>query len=114
MVVLGNVLIGLGQALYALLQLYLFLMIGRAIISWVDANPYNPIVRFIVQATEPPRRFVARLLPSSLRQLPIDVAFLVLFGLIIFLQYAVAQTMIDVGYGMKPAPPGFRGRGEVL
>jgi YggT family protein len=113
MFALGNVLIGLGQALYLILQFYLFVMIGRAIISWVDASPYNPIVRFLVMATEPPRRAVARLLPSSLRQLPIDMAFLVLFGLIIFLQFAVAQTIIDLGYSMKPRGGGFRNDGVI-
>lgn len=101
MFVLGNILIGLGQALGVFFQIYMFVLFGRAIISWVDANPYNPIVRFLVMATEPPRRVVARMLPMSVRQFPLDIAFLVLVGLVIFAQFAVAGTLIDLGYRLK-------------
>jgi YggT family protein len=99
--VLGNVLIGLGSALYWLFQVYLWILIARAVISWVDASPRNPIVQFLYAATEPPRRWVARMLPSSLRYFPLDIAFLILFALCIFLQFAVAQTIIELGHGMK-------------
>ena len=102
--VLGNVLIGLGTALSWLFQLYMYVLFGRAIISWVDASPRNPIVQFLIMATEPPRRIVARMLPSSLRYFPLDIAFLVLVALCIFLQFAVAQTIIELGQGMKMQP----------
>ncbi len=69
----------------------MFVLIGRAIVSWVNADPRNPIVRFLVQATEPPLRVIRRMLPANLRYFPLDIAFLVLFGLVIFAQYAVVQ-----------------------
>ena len=105
--VLGNVLIGLGTALFWVFQLYMYVLFGRAIVSWVDASPRNPIVQFLIMATEPPRRIVARMLPSSLRYFPLDIAFLVLVALCIFLQFAVAQTLVDLGHGMRrPASGG--------
>lgn len=102
MFVLGNVLIGIGKVLEMVLWLYTWVLFGRAIVSWVSADPRNPIVRFLVMATEPPRRAIWRLLPTSLRYFPLDIAFLVLFGLVIFAQYAVAQTLIDFGHRLNP------------
>jgi YggT family protein len=107
MFVLGNVLIGLARALEMALQLYLFILIGRAIISWVNADPRNPIVRFLVMATEPPLRLIRRMLPASLRYFPLDIAFLVLLGIVIFAQYAVVQSLFDLGMRLRLSPPDF-------
>jgi YggT family protein len=101
MFVFGNVLIGAGQVLNYVLWTYTLVLIGRAVVSWVDANPRNGIVRFLYMATEPPLRAIRRLLPASLRNFPLDIAFLVLFGLVIFAEYAVALTLIEAGYRMK-------------
>jgi YggT family protein len=98
--VMGNVLIGLAKVLDSLLWLYTWILIGRAVISWVNADPRNGIVRFLVMATEPPLRLVRRLLPSSLRYFPLDIAFLVLVGLVIFLKYAVVTSLIQLGVRM--------------
>lgn len=108
MFILGNILIGTGQALFWLFQIYSYLLIARAVISWVNADPRNAIVRFIVQVTEPPLRAVRRMLPMSLRYFPLDIAFIVLFALTIFLQYAVAKTLVDVGARMSPPATVFR------
>ena len=102
MFIVGNVLVGLGVALAYFLQFYMYVLIGRAIVSWVDASPHNPIVRFLIMATEPPRRVIARMLPSSLRYFPLDIAFLVLVAIVIFLQFALAQTLIDLGHRLNP------------
>jgi YggT family protein len=97
----GNVLQGIAAALSFGLQAYSFVLIGRAIVSWVDASPRNPIVQFLYMATEPPLRAIRRLLPMSLRYFPLDIAFLVLFGLVIFLQYAVVQSLFDLGARLR-------------
>jgi len=101
MFVVANVLIGVAKALDMALQVYLFVLIGRAIVSWVDADPRNGIVRFLVMATEPPLRLVRRLLPASLRYFPLDVAFLVLLGLVVFSQYAIVQSLVDLAVRLR-------------
>ena len=101
MFILGNILIGLGQVLWYFCQFYIILIIDRAIVSWVSADPRNGIVRFLVQATDPPMRVIRHMLPMSLRTFPIDVAFLVLLALVIFAEYAVAQSLVDLGVRMK-------------
>ena len=95
MLLLANVLAGLGWTLYWFLQLYSWVLIARAVVSWVSADPRNPIVSFLYAATEPPLRFIRRRLPTSLRYFPLDIAFLVLFGLVIFAQYGIVQTLVD-------------------
>ena len=95
MLLLANVLAGLGWALYWFLQVYSYVLIARAITSWVSADPRNPIVSFLYAATEPPLRLIRRRLPTSLRYFPLDVAFFVLFGLVIFAQYGIVQSLVD-------------------
>jgi YggT family protein len=48
----------------SLLDIYIYIIIGRAICSWVNADPYNPIVRFLYKATEPLLYRVRRILPD--------------------------------------------------
>lgn len=101
MFILGNVIIGLAQVLYGFLWIYKFVLLGRAIVSWVNADPRNAIVRFLYMATEPPLRLVRGWLPMKLRYFPLDIAFLVLFGLVIFMEYAVVVSLLELGHRLK-------------
>ncbi len=53
MFVYTNLVITVAQMLQTVLQLYLWVVIASAVLSWVEPNPYNPIVRFIYSITEP-------------------------------------------------------------
>jgi YggT family protein len=44
-------------------QIYIFIVIARALVSWVNPDPYNPIVRFLYNATEPVLSRMRRILP---------------------------------------------------
>jgi YggT family protein len=101
MFVLGNMIQGLAAALGMILRLYMYVLIGRAIISWVNADPRNAIVRFLLMLTEPPLRLIRRRLPLSLQYFPLDISFLVLFGLVIFAQYALVQSLFDIGVSLR-------------
>ena len=101
MFVFGNIVIGFASVLDMILTIYMWLLIGRAIVSWVNADPRNPIVRFLIMVTDPPLRVIRRMLPSSLRYFPLDVAFLVLFGLVIFARFAVVQSLVDFGQRLR-------------
>ena len=101
MFVLANILIGLARVLEMVLWLYMWILIGRAIISWVNADPRNGIVRFLRSVTDPPVELIRRRLPRNLRYFPLDIAFLVLVGLVIFAQYALVQTLIDIGVRLR-------------
>jgi YggT family protein len=53
MFVISNLLLALAKILHLLLTFYMWIIIARAILSWVNPDPYNPIVRFLYNATEP-------------------------------------------------------------
>ena len=61
MYVLANILTGLAQVLGMVLQIYMWVLIGRAIISWVNADPRNAIVRFLRSVTDPPVEMIRQL-----------------------------------------------------
>ncbi|AMV73217.1 hypothetical protein JCM30471_16200 [Desulfuromonas carbonis] len=61
-----NVLLStLAEVIGLIFQIYTFIVIGRALVSWVNPDPYNPIVRFLYQVTEPPLAFIRRYIPSQ-------------------------------------------------
>ena len=95
MFVAGNILQGLASVLDTVLFLYMWLIIIRALISWVNPDPWNPIVQFLMKATDPVLIVIRRrvgLLGG------IDVSPIVAILLIMFLQYAVVQTIRDIGF----------------
>ena len=107
MLLLANVLAGAGWTLYWFLQLYTYVLIARAVVSWVSADPRNPIVSFLYAVTEPPIRLIRRRLPTSLRYFPLDIAFLVLFGLVLFAQYGIVQSLVDYAAVLRRQAIGF-------
>jgi YggT family protein len=53
----------LYQVVSLVFQIYIFIVIARALVSWVNPDPYNPIVRFLYNATEPVLARLRRVLP---------------------------------------------------
>jgi YggT family protein len=62
--IFANLLSAVALVLSLVLNLYMWIMIGRVIISWVNADPRNQIVRFIYNATEPVLDRVRRVIPT--------------------------------------------------
>jgi YggT family protein len=48
------------------LWVYSWIVIVAALISWVQPNPYNPIVRFLWGVTEPVYQFIRRYIPTQI------------------------------------------------
>lgn len=91
MIILGNILLGLANVLHVLLTLMVYLVIGRAIISWVNADPSNGIVRFLHQSTEPLLQPLRRFIPPLGGS--IDLTPIVLLLVIYFLQTALVGIL---------------------
>ncbi len=94
MFVAGNILQGLAYVLDTVLFLYMWLIIIRALISWVNPDPWNPIVQFLARATDPVLIVIRRRVGVLGG---IDVSPILAILLIMFLQYAVVQTIRDIG-----------------
>lgn len=91
MFVISNFLNALATLVDFVLSAYMWIIIGRAIISWVNADPYNPIVRFIHEVTEPLLYRIRRALPVVVGG--IDLSPMVLIMAIIFLQSFLVPTL---------------------
>ena len=93
-----DILVGaIFQVLHAVLSIYFWIVIGRAVISWVNADPYNPIVRFLHNATDPVFDRIRRVLPlnfSGIDFTPILV--LIILGV---LQNILARLQYQLTYG---------------
>jgi YggT family protein len=98
MFVISNFLVAIAKILNIGLTLYMWVIIGRAIISWVSPDPYNPIVRFLNSITEPVLYPIRRRLPLSLGG--IDFSPIIVILAIIFLQSFVVQSLIQVAARM--------------
>ena len=93
----GNVLQGLATVADYVLWLYMWVIIARALISWVNPDPWNPIVQFLERATEPVLHPIRRRLGW---RLGVDVSPIIAILIIIFLQVALVQSLKDVASRM--------------
>ena len=91
---LGNLLIGLATVIYYVLTIYMWIIIARAVISWVSPDPYNPIVRFLYSITDPVLLAIRRRLPLSFGG--IDFSPIVVILAIIFLQKFLVGSLYDL------------------
>jgi YggT family protein len=103
---LASVLTGLGHVVHSLLYVYGWVLVARAVVSWVSADPRHPVVRVVQAATDPLLRGIRALLPANLRVFPIDVAFLVLLALVLFSRHAVARALLEHGVSQRPLRAG--------
>jgi YggT family protein len=99
MFVLSNFLIAIANILNYGLTIYMYIIIARAIISWVNPDPYNPIVRFLNSVTEPVLFRLRRKLPLFYGGM--DFSPIVVILAIFFLQSFVVQSLFDMATGLK-------------
>jgi YggT family protein len=93
MIVLKNLIAGLAAILDLGLNIYMWLIIARALLSWVSPDPYNPIVRFLYRVTEPVLSYVRRRLPVIFGG--IDFSPILILAAIIFLRIFLVGTLQD-------------------
>jgi YggT family protein len=81
MFIVSNLLLALANVIHLALTLYMWLIIARAVVSWIQPNPYNQIVQFLYRATEPVLAPVRRMLPDlgGLDISPVVVIFIIMF-----------------------------------
>ena len=94
MFVLSNFIIGLAKVIDIALTLYMWIIVFRALISWVNPDPYNQIVIFLYRVTEPVLGPIRRILP--MRNVGIDISPIIVILVIIFLKYFLVETMIQM------------------
>lgn len=99
MFLFSNLLIALAQVLDILLWAYLWIVVARALVSWVNPDPYNPIVRFLYGATEPVLYRIRRAMP--LHAGGFDFSPVIVFVAIVFLQRFLVRSLYDVAQSIR-------------
>lgn len=98
MFIMGNFLTSIAQILDTLLNLYMWAFIIAALLSWVNPDPYNPIVRFLYQITEPALEKIRRFLPVG--GMGIDFSPIIAILLISFFRSFLIRTMFQLAQGL--------------
>jgi YggT family protein len=99
MPVLSNLFIVLANVIDIGLLIYMWIIIIRALISWVSPDPYNPIVRFLYRVTEPVLRPVRKILPIGGMGIDFSplIVILIIYVLRIFLVRILIQRAAQFG-----------------
>jgi YggT family protein len=96
MFALSNLIIALAKVIDIVLTIYMWIIIFRALISWVNPDPYNQIVIFLYRVTEPVLGPIRRRLP--MRNVGIDISPIIVILVIVFLQYFLVETIIQLAH----------------
>lgn len=80
------------QLLDLILTVYIWLIIARAIISWINPSPYHPVVRFLYRVTEPILSPLRKVIPPIAG---LDITPLIIIFFIYFLQNFLRKLMVQ-------------------
>lgn len=98
MFILANFLRAVATIADTVLTIYIYIIIARAILSWVNPDPYNPIVNFLYRATEPVLQKVRQYLPNTGG---LDLSPLMIMLAIFFIQKFIIASLFELADRMK-------------
>ncbi|MCU0651143.1 MAG: YggT family protein [Candidatus Omnitrophica bacterium] len=102
MFILANFISAVARVLDIVINVFVWLIVIRAIVSWVSADPLNPIVQFLHKATEPLLAPIRKLLPFSLK-MTIDISPIVAVLVLIFMQLFLVRSLFDIADRLRMA-----------
>ncbi len=95
MFLFGNLFQALASVIDILLTILYWLIIVRALLSWVNPDPYNPIVQILYKTTEPMLSRIRKLIPLNYN-VGLDISPIIAFLIIIFLKTFLVKTLLDL------------------
>lgn len=98
MFIFGNFLSAIAGILDIVLSIYMWIIIIAALITWVNPDPYNPIVRFLRAVTEPVLRPIRRRIGYGIG---IDFSPMVVILVILFVKYFLVASLMDIAVRLK-------------
>lgn len=102
MSVLGYLLLALAKILHLILNIYTFVVAISVLLSWVNPDPYNPIVRLFRQLTEPAFNWARRWMPRALFRTGLDFSPIIVLFILIILDTVAVQLLYDWAYSLRP------------
>ncbi len=100
MFVFANFILAVANILGLILDVYMWIIIISALISWVNPDPYNPIVRFLHAVTEPVLRPIRRFIEIRIG-IGIDISPMIVILIILFIKYFLISSLIEMAFRMK-------------
>lgn len=97
----GLFIVQVAKVFQVVLNAYLWIIIISAVLSWVRPDPYNPIVQFLHQVTEPVYRLVRRLLPRSMQSTGIDISPMIVILAILFIDTVFITMLMKLGQNLQ-------------
>ena len=99
MFIMGNFFEAIAVVLDYVLSIFMWIIIARAVLSWVNPDPYNTIVRFITSATEPVLYQIRKRIPFDMGGLDISPVIAIL--IVIFLQTFIVGSLHRLAYTLS-------------
>ena len=100
MFVPANFITAVAYILDVLLNIIYWLVLIRALISWVNPDPLNPIVQFLNKTTEPILEPIRKRLPINFR-LGIDISPIIVILATIFLKSFLIKSLFDLSFWIR-------------
>ena len=97
MFIVSNLLTAVAEILSIIFTVFYWFILIRAIISWVNPDPHNPVVQFLYRVTDPVLDPIRRFLPA----MPIDISPIIAFLAILFVQSFLVRTLFDLAYRLR-------------
>ena len=98
MFIIGNFLNAIAVILDYILTIYMWIIIIRALISWVNPDPYNPIVNLLYRLTDPVLYRIRRMLPVSFFSIGIDFSPVIVILIIYFLKIFLVASLKQLAF----------------
>jgi YggT family protein len=92
MFILAYFIVAVAKVISIGLTIYMYIVIAHAILSWVSPDPYNPIVRFINQVTEPLYYQIRKRIPTVFGG--IDIAPVLVILAVVFLNEFLVNSLL--------------------
>jgi YggT family protein len=99
MFVFANLVLAVARLLEIVLWAYFWIIIARAVLSWVNPDPFNPIVRFLYRVTEPVLRPIRHRLPTM--GMGLDLSPMLVILAIYFLQQFLVESLRDLALSLR-------------
>ncbi len=97
---MSHLILAIARVLDIVLTLYMWVVIISALITWVNPDPYNPIVRFLRNMTEPVFQWVRRKLPFVVVG-GFDLSPILVILVIQVLEIFLVNNLMDLSYSMR-------------
>ena len=99
MFIIVNFLLAAAQVLDLILSAYLLILIAAVVASWINADPYHPVVRFLYNVTEPVLEKVRQRIPAVVGGF--DLSPIIVWIAIVFAKRLLIQSLYDMARALR-------------